>query len=179
MKPHPFSPVVDNCGAAHRYLGIDPGVNGAIAVICDTTVIVIDLPIVKVKRKGGTKSEYNLPELRSLLRVFRNEPFCTVVIEEALVQIAGKGSNAYTAYRVGVGYGMLVGMLAGLGLPYEKVHPTVWKRAMGLLKKDKEDSRLKALGMFPQADILRKKDEGRSEALLLAEYCRRRCNGKL
>lgn len=51
----------------------------------------------------------------------------------------------------------------------DQVRPTVWKRALGL-GKDKEASRLKAMQLFPSADLRRKKDQGRAEALLLAVY---------
>ena len=45
----------------------------------------------------------------------------------------------------------------------------IWKRALGL-GKDKEQARLRAMQLFAGADLRRKKDHGRAEALLLAWY---------
>ena len=50
-----------------------------------------------------------------------------------------------------------------------RVRPAIWKRTLGL-GKDKEASRLKAIQLFPTADLRRKKDHGRAEALLLAYW---------
>ena len=43
----------------------------------------------------------------------------------------------------------------------------IWKRALGL-GKDKEQARLRAMQLFAGADLWRKKDHGRAEAVLLA-----------
>ncbi len=52
------------------------------------------------------------------------------------------------------------------------VTPPVWKREMQVTA-DKEQSLVKARLMFPQAALARKKDHGKAEALLIAEYARR------
>jgi crossover junction endodeoxyribonuclease RuvC len=51
----------------------------------------------------------------------------------------------------------------------------VWKRSMGL-DSSKSVSLDKARLQFPTADLDRKKDHNRAEALLLAEYSRRTFN---
>jgi len=70
---------------------------------------------------------------------------------------------------VGVGFGLWLGVLAALTLPYTRVRPQVWKRALGL-GKDKEQARLRAMQLFPSADLRLKKHNGRAESLLLAWY---------
>ncbi len=72
-------------------------------------------------------------------------------------------------FTVGVGFGVWLGVLSTLGLSYTRVRPAIWKRALGL-GKDKEASRLRVQQLFPGADLRRKKDHGRAEALLLAVY---------
>jgi crossover junction endodeoxyribonuclease RuvC len=64
-----------------------------------------------------------------------------------------------------------VGLLAALQIAYTTVRPAIWKRALGL-GKDKEAARLRAMQLFPAADLRRKKDHGRAEALLLAWWGR-------
>jgi crossover junction endodeoxyribonuclease RuvC len=52
------------------------------------------------------------------------------------------------------------------------VIPQVWKKAMSL-NSEKERSLAAARIAFPQAKLLLKKDHGKAEALLIAEYARR------
>ena len=52
------------------------------------------------------------------------------------------------------------------------VTPQVWKKAMGVTS-DKNDSLAAARIAFPQATLLLKKDHGKAEALLIADYARR------
>lgn len=160
------------------YIGIDPGAVGAIAVISKGIVpTLFDMPVIKVKRKGGTKSVFNYSEIVDIFkRLCQSYTEIRVCLEQSQVQVKGKGSNAYTGFRVGVSYGIWPLFLAHLMIPVEEVAPVVWKRKMGLLGKDKEAARHKAMSMFPHASLKRKKDHGRAEALLLAEYLRREHN---
>jgi crossover junction endodeoxyribonuclease RuvC len=84
------------------------------------------------------------------------------------------GQGTRSMFTTGYGMGIWVGILATLEFPYTTVRPQVWKRALRL-SKDKEASRLRAIQLFPGADLRRKKDHGRAEALLLAYYgCQQR-----
>ena len=79
------------------------------------------------------------------------------------------GQGVSSTWTTGYGFGVWLGVLAALALPHTRVRPAIWKRAMGL-GKDKEQARLRAIQLFPSADLRRKKDHGRAEALLLAWY---------
>jgi len=79
------------------------------------------------------------------------------------------GQGVRSMFTIGVGHGLFLGILAAVGLPYTRVRPAIWKRTLGL-GKDKEASRLRAQQLYPGADLRRKKDHGRAEALLLAWY---------
>jgi len=73
-------------------------------------------------------------------------------------------------FTCGLGMGVWLGVLAALRLPYTRVRPQIWKRAFGL-SKDKAASILRAQQLYPDADLRRRKDDGRAEALLLAYHC--------
>jgi crossover junction endodeoxyribonuclease RuvC len=92
------------------------------------------------------------------------------VIEEAQ---AMPGQGVRSMFTIGVGFGVWLGLLATLDIPYTRVRPSVWKPSMGLRGQDKEAARLRAQQLFPQADLRHKRDHGKAEALLLAEYGRR------
>jgi crossover junction endodeoxyribonuclease RuvC len=72
-------------------------------------------------------------------------------------------------WTTGYGYGIWIGLLAALQMPYTTIRPIIWKKALGL-GKDKEQARLRAMQLFPGADLRRKKDHGKAEALLLARW---------
>lgn len=165
-------------------IGVDPGATGAVALLCSGAVAVFDIPTLSVERKGSTKArplhrtEFSLPEIVRLFGELDVVPKARIRIglEHAQVQIAGKGANAYTAFRVGCSFGMWPLFFAEKGWSYVTYQPSVWKKAMDLTK-DKEHARQVAQRMYPNAPLERKKDEGRAHALLLAEFHRRRLSG--
>ena len=61
------------------------------------------------------------------------------------------GQGTRSMFTIGFGYGLWLGILATLRLPYTAVRPGMWKRAMAL-GKDKEASRLRAQQLYPGAD---------------------------
>jgi hypothetical protein len=76
----------------------------------------------------------------------------------------------------GFKYGRAVGAIEATvtlcSIPVEIIEPSAWKRFWKLPGKDKESSRQKALQLFPAAHaaLARKRDHGRSEAMLIALY---------
>lgn len=79
------------------------------------------------------------------------------------------GQGTRSMLTIGLDFAVMLGILAALALPSTRVRPAIWKRTLGV-GKDKEQARLRAMQLFPGADLRRKKDHGRAEALLLAWY---------
>lgn len=150
-------------------IGIDAGVHGALAAIerDGVGVTLHDVPT----RKGKRGLEYVEAEMVALL--LRFEPLdAYVVLEEAQIR---PGESGPSALKIGKGWGIWRGILAALKMPYETVHPAVWKKQFSLVGCDKKASRARAQELFPRAAAdLAKKRPDFSEALLLAEYGRRR-----
>ena len=82
------------------------------------------------------------------------------------------GQGVTSVFSFGRSLGAIEGVLSALGIPYSLVHSTRWKKAAGLTGKDKDAARAKVIREHPEiADQLtRKKDVGRADAILLAEY---------
>ena len=140
-------------------LGIDPGANGAIAMV-QPDVCVWDMP--------------DTPhDLSALLRTF-DAATTRVYLEK---QWARPTDGKVQAFANGEGYGLLRGVMATLGIAYELVAPATWKLAMGLRGKEKADSRQKAQELYPTAPLARVKDHGRAEALLIAHFGHRVLGG--
>lgn len=150
------------------YIGIDPGVGGAVAVLReDGSLEVIDTPVVVTK---GTRRDYLVPSMAQLLYGL---PDAKAALEQG-IPMPRQASN--TTYLMGRGGGLWEGALAALGIPYDLVPPQKWKKALGIPPKaDKGHSRMLATRLFPKYAALfaRVKDDGRAEAALIAEYRRR------
>jgi hypothetical protein len=148
-------------------VGIDPGLTGALAVLAPdgTLEALYDVPTLTLRTSRGTKQEYDLPGLVALLAPYSG-PQSHVLIEESQ---AMPGQGVRSTWTTGYGYGAWLGVLAALQLPHTRVRPQIWKRALGL-SKDKEASRLRAMQLYPAADLRLRKHHGRAESLLLAHF---------
>jgi crossover junction endodeoxyribonuclease RuvC len=148
-------------------VGIDPGLSGALAVLSlsGTLITLADTPTLTLKVQRGRKQVYDVPGMVKLLRPYGGL-HVHVYIEESQA-MPGQGSRSM--FTVGLGYGVWLGILATLELPYTSVRPAVWKPTFSL-GRDKETARLRAQQLYPGADLRRKRDHGRAEALLLAAY---------
>jgi crossover junction endodeoxyribonuclease RuvC len=86
-------------------------------------------------------------------------------------QSARPTDGGASAFKVGVGFGMLKMLLASNFIPYRVVTPQSWRRFMKLTG-DKDYSRAMASQLMPKEahQWARKKDDGRAEAALIALY---------
>jgi len=149
------------------FIGIDPGVSGAIAILAPDGVTFFDMPVLEVKKK----QTLDYAGLAGILRPFSG---CGAFVAVELVgSMPGQGVSSTFAF--GRSYGAVLATLATLEIPYELVTPPVWKRAFRLVGCEKDESRAAALRLFPQcaSDLRLKKHHGRADALLMAEYLRR------
>ena len=80
------------------------------------------------------------------------------------------GQGVSSMFGFGVSYGILQGVIASLGIPSVLVTPQRWKKAAGLMGKPKDYARTLAQRLYPAAELSRKKDIGRADAILIARY---------
>lgn len=140
-------------------LAIDPGTSGAYALYWPDFGVISadDVPVV----------DKNI-DAASLAAAFANaNP--TVAIIERVSAMPKQGVSS--TFRFGVAYGLIQGIVGAQQIPVHFVTPQKWKKHF-LLSADKEKSRTKALQLWPaRAELFkRKKDHGRAEAALLAQY---------
>jgi crossover junction endodeoxyribonuclease RuvC len=144
-------------------LGIDSGLSSALALCCNEQWTLLDMPIV-----GDAKHhELNGPELCRWL--------CEHAPDHAYIEYASArpGQGVTSMFRFGCGYGGIKMALAACSVPFTVVTPVKWKPAVGIQKgADKEASRQRALQLFPDqaANLARKKDHARADAILLAYF---------
>lgn len=150
-------------------IGIDPGLTGAIAVLADGRLCdVWDMPT--VGRGKAARQTVNAAALAASLRDHLSaHPGADVqaVVEDVA---ARPGQGVTSMFRFGYACGVVSGVLGALSIPVVPVSPRRWKRAYGLLGAHKDASRGRAVDLYPQAPLARKRDHGRAEAILLARW---------
>lgn len=151
-------------------IGVDLGLTGAIAAISPGGALVFDLPIHATERRLDGRALIHL--IRTLVDV---RDVSAIVAEDVRVRPA-MGGRPSSEGSLMVSRGILCAVADIGGWPVEWVQPTVWKRAYGLLKSEKDASRLRALDLFPgqAGELARKKDHNRAEALLMARWAHMR-----
>ena len=140
------------------YIGIDPGNSGAIAVI-------------HPKGISTCRLEHGPYELVNFLEQW-NATHCFAYIEKAGSQ---PGNAPRAMFTFGTSYGICLGVIAALGIPIDKVAAGVWQRNLGCLTGgDKNISKRKAQELFPEHPRITHKE---ADAMLIAEFCRRKRTG--
>lgn len=153
-----------------NFIGIDPGFNGAIALVHnEELVMVADLPTIDVGRGKKKRIEFDRWNLFALLTQYAGIGPCEVCIE-AVSAMPGQGITSTS--RLMQGYGMLLGMTAAMRLRTELVRPAKWRTRMVGRGTDKNASRFKAMELWPERAewFKRVKDDGRAEAALIARW---------
>ncbi len=143
-----------------KIISCDPGLGGALVVIEDGyPTEFINMPIIKV----GSKERVDPVEVASIF--YRVDPNCVIVEQVGASPMMGAGG----AFSFGYSVAALLGAAAGCLIQSYTLSPQKWKTFHGLMGKDKDAARLKAIEMFPEIKdtFKRKKDVDRSDALLL------------
>lgn len=146
------------------YLGIDPGKKGGVAVI-ENDRILLCLPL--------TKS--NFFEAVDLCQV----PGEMIACLEKVHAMPKQGS--VSMFTFGEGYGWLKGVMDAEQIRYQEVPPQTWKKEFSL-NSDKQKSIEVAKQLHPEVSLFlpgsrsrhAKEQDGMAEALLMAEYARRK-----
>lgn len=159
-------------------VAFDVGKDGGIVILGDEKLIFKGV----MPRIGD---RIDLPEIRNILAIPDSYDY-HVVVEDVHAIF---GASAKSTFNFGWSLGILEGMLAGMGIAYTKVAPKVWQKEMWqdipLVYKSsktvdtKSTSLLAAKRLFPNMDLRKseratKPHDGIVDALLMAEYCRRK-----
>lgn len=156
-----------------KYLGIDPGFTGALAT----------LEFDPVTKQLGKLKMYDMPTYfkENNRRALDISILKTILLDEApdhviIEQVASRpGDGAVGAFSFGTTYGILLGLLAGLGIPHTTVLPQVWKKDLNV-PANKDEARARASQLMPLYSPfwVLKKHDGRAEAALIALHGIRR-----
>ena len=152
-----------------KIIGIDPGLNGAIAVLQDNKVKeIFDVPVMPEGKKN--KRQLNSAQLVKLLKDIISDNEEVVVIVENVSAMPGQGVTSM--FNFGQTFGAIKGICAALGLPIFFVRPAKWKKHFELINSSKDASRTKVIEMYPSISnqLSKKKDVNKSDAILIARF---------
>ena len=158
-----------------RYIGIDPGASGGLAIIGLGRMDGVWLkPMPKTERDVYEWLALELPS---------EENHLFAVIEKVGGYVGGNGQPGSAMFKFGMSYGGLRMALIANGIPFDEIAPRTWQKAFGVAPRKKTESKsqfknrlkAKAQQLFPNQKITL----ATADALLLAEYCRRKCEGTL
>lgn len=149
-------------------IGIDPGLTGAIAFMVSNKSNVYDLPtMASGKGKAKVKRQIDPGSLAEIINIEIRTPGQTTAYLERMASMPGQGVQ--TMFSLGDTFGSIRAVLAILKIKTEIITSQSWKKYYNL-SSDKELCRAKAIELFPGAELSRKKDHNRAEALLIANY---------
>lgn len=143
-----------------RYIGIDPGVSGGVAVLHEDGSIadVSKMPTDRAVLLGFLRSHSKIEDCRGALEFVRTTPQMGVVSAGTFMRNFGHCEMALTAADV----------------PYYEVHPLRWQKLMECRTHgDKNISKARAAHLWPRHKIT----HAIADALLIAEWCRRNTLG--
>ena len=148
-------------------IGVDPGKDGSMAIIG-----LKNYPITVVFDEQLYRNYLDSVSLRT-----RNDIDAKVhCIVEHVGAMPGQGVTS--CFSFGQNFGFILGLLTAFCIPYELVRPAKWKKEFSCTS-DKNTSIEVAKRLFPGVSLKRterctKDHDGIAEALLMAEYARRR-----
>ena len=132
-------------------IGIDPGKNGGIAWITDGKVCAEKMP-------------ETMQDLFDLLSEIAREGPCRAYLEQVA---SSPQMGVVSAFSFGNGFGHLEMALTANAIPFERIRPQAWQKALGCLTKgDKNVTKRRAQELFPDCRVT----HSIADALLIARY---------
>lgn len=167
-------------------VGIDNGLNGAVVAINESFTVCgwWDCPTIESATKSGGKTkthrEFAPVEMKKILKHVQDDILIggqTLRVWLEFAQAMPKQGVSST-FKTGKGAGLWEGIVVGLGLPYDIVHPKTWTK---MVLKDvprgdpKQRSFIKCQRLFPEIPLTKPNGrvlsmDGRSDASLIAYY---------
>lgn len=147
-------------------IGVDPGKNGGFAMITDMGYEVYPW-----------EDRLFIEKMWNMRRLFLSESGKCVACVERVGAMPGQGVSSMFSF--GKSAGFIEGVLAALDISYQLVMPKRWKAEFTLNGKDKAASIEVCKRLFPGVELratqrCRKDSDGMAEALLMAEFARRK-----
>ena len=152
-------------------IGIDPGISGSICFFQNGSIIdVLEMPTMTEGKKN--KKQVNGSQIFNDIseRIKKIDKKDIKVVIEHVTAMPGQGVTSM--FNFGQSFGILKGICSAMQLPVYFVRPTRWKKYFNLINSEKDASRTRAIEIFPyfSAQLSRKKDSNKADAILIASF---------
>lgn len=147
-------------------VGVDPGISGSIAFLNEKLQFLAAVPMPVMAY--GKHQQVNGAAVAKIFKFWSGKADSVMVYMEQPQPIKGQGITSSCNFMMG--FGVLQGVLAALGIPYKLVRPQEWKKQAGLIRQPKDMSRTLAQKLYPEVSLSKKKDIHKAEAILIAVY---------
>ena len=152
-------------------IGIDPGISGSICFFQDGKIIdVVEMPTMTEGKKN--KKQVNGSQIFNEIsdRIKQLDKKDIKVIIEQVSAMPGQGVTSM--FNFGQSFGILKGICSAMQIPMYFVRPTKWKKYFNLINSEKDASRTRAIEIFPyiSAQLSRKKDSNKADAILISSF---------
>jgi len=155
------------------YCGVDIGLDGALVVIKNGKIE--SRSVMPIFKSTKSRREYDTQKICNFFRKIKNG---FVVIEKCH---AMPKLGTVQSFNLGKGFGLIIGIVSALNLPYHIVHARTWQKEMfkDLNYKDtKQASKIVAKRLFPNENFLatercRKEHSGLTDATLISVWGKR------
>lgn len=162
-------------------IGIDPGINGAIAVIDHNGLPrVHDMPIRAKKGTGKVRNEIDPKGLQRVLRELVPADETALVVMEQMHAFMGAGvrvGSMASQASLAATKAVIVAICELNDLDVMFVTPREWQALYGIKTTQSETTKVQSLRiarqLFGMEWLARAKDDGRADALLIARYGQR------
>lgn len=144
-------------------IGIDPGGTGSICIL-DLDGKYIDhllMPVMKV----GKANRVNSAALVAWMDRYRTAKHCYLEKVHAMPK-----QGVSSMFSFGHSAGIVEGVIVAFGIPLTLVTPQSWKKKSGLIGKDKDAARTRAIQLYPDLRALDLKGKGQAlaDSILIA-----------
>jgi len=157
------------------FIGVDPGLDGAIAIIDGDLITIKVMPTIIIKKGKKNKRTISHKGIKEIFEVIKGESYAIIEKQHAM-----PGQGVVSMLTIGIGYGSLLQILVDFEVPFEEVRAQEWQKEFGIGKGNTKEQALDVCQrLFPNLSLLpnrryKKPHDGVVDALLIAEYNRRR-----
>jgi hypothetical protein len=161
------------------FVGIDPGINGSVAVsLPDGCIKTFIMPTITKKLKDKRKKVIDHVGLRDFFKSLKtnHEQFYVVVEKQQAMSKQGVKQGVSAMVTLGIGYGALLQVLTDFEIPFEVVRAQEWQKEFGIANGDTKVQALEVCqGLFPNLNLLATKKsrvphKGIVDAVLIMQY---------
>lgn len=163
------------------YIGIDPGLDGGIAIKKPEGIETVIMPTTTVKKASKSKRIIDNTGLKEIFEVFKSEECYATIEKQQAMTKQGVKQGVGAMVTLGMGYGALLQVLTDFEIPFDVVRAQVWQKEFGIANGDTKTQALEVCrNLFPNLNLLATKrsrvaHKGLVDAVLIMQHGVRRC----